>query len=67
MLKMAFRTRPIVRPDVTNRMVTNGYRKGVYERVTKGTSPAAGLCGTRFSNLYETSPSINVLFGWNAE
>ena len=35
---MAFRTRPIVRPDVTNRMVTEGYRKGVYERVTKGTS-----------------------------
>ena len=38
-MKMAFRTRPIVRPDVTNRMVTNGYRKGVYERVTKGTTP----------------------------
>jgi hypothetical protein len=36
-LTMAFRTRPIVRPDVTKRMVTNGYRKGVYERVTKGT------------------------------
>jgi len=31
------RTRPIVRLDVMNRMVTKGYRKGVYERVTKGT------------------------------
>ncbi|PYX31065.1 MAG: hypothetical protein DMG77_07500 [Acidobacteria bacterium] len=33
---MAVRTRPIVRLDVTNRMVTEGYQKGVYERVTKG-------------------------------
>jgi len=31
------RTRPIVRLDLTNRMVTKGYQKGVYERVTKGT------------------------------
>ena len=31
------RTRPIVRLRVMNRMVTKGYRKGVYERVTKGT------------------------------
>jgi len=30
------RTRPIVRLDVMNRMVTKGYQKGVYERVTKG-------------------------------
>jgi len=29
--------RPIVRLDVMDRMVTKGYRKGVYERVTKGT------------------------------
>jgi hypothetical protein len=35
---MADRTSPIVRPGVTNRMVTKGYRKGVYERVTKGIS-----------------------------
>lgn len=31
------RTRPIVRPDLMNRMVTKGYQKGVYEWVTKGT------------------------------
>jgi hypothetical protein len=30
------RTRPIVRLDVRNSMVTKGYQKGVYERVTKG-------------------------------
>jgi hypothetical protein len=30
------RTRPIVRPDFQNCMVTKGYRKGVYDRVTKG-------------------------------
>jgi hypothetical protein len=30
------RTRPIVRLDLVNRMVTKGYQKGVYERVTKG-------------------------------
>jgi hypothetical protein len=30
------RTKPIVRLDIGNRMVTKGYRKGVYERVTKG-------------------------------
>ena len=30
------RTRPIVRLDIRNRMVTKGYQKGVYERVTKG-------------------------------
>src|ERR1700746_2969883 len=43
-LKMADRTRPIVRLDVTNRMVTKGYRKGVYERVTKGTNRFGGAC-----------------------
>src|SRR5580704_16317011 len=36
--RMTGRTRPIVRPDVMNRMVTKGYQKGVYERVTKGIS-----------------------------
>jgi hypothetical protein len=30
-------TRPIVRLEVMNRMVTKGYQKGVYERVTQGT------------------------------
>jgi len=34
---MADRTRPIVRLDVMEGMVTKGYRKGVYDRVTKGT------------------------------
>src|SRR3954453_12963061 len=33
---MADRTRPIVRLEVMNRMVTKGYRKGVYPRVTNG-------------------------------
>ena len=37
-LKMADRTRPIVRPGVSNGMVTKGYRKGVYEWVTTITS-----------------------------
>ena len=35
---MAGRTRAIVRLDGWNRMVTKGYQKGVYERVTKGIS-----------------------------
>jgi hypothetical protein len=33
---MTGRTRAIVRLDSPNRMVTKGYQKGVYERVTKG-------------------------------
>ena len=28
---------PIVRPETQNRMVTKGYQKGVYDRVTEGT------------------------------
>ena len=36
---MVFRTRVIVRRVTKNRMVTKGYRKGVYDRVTSGTSP----------------------------
>jgi len=35
--RWTYRTRPIVRLDIMNRMVTKGYQKGVYERVTKGT------------------------------
>jgi len=31
------RTRVIVRLGRQNRMVTKGYQKGVYDRVTKGT------------------------------
>jgi len=34
--QMADRTRPIVRLDDMEGMVTKGYRKGVYRRVTKG-------------------------------
>jgi hypothetical protein len=36
-VEMAGRTRPIVRLDMANRMVTKGYQKGVYKWVTKGT------------------------------
>src|SRR5579862_2958156 len=36
-LEMAGRTRAIVRLESGERMVTKGYRKGVYERVTMGT------------------------------
>jgi hypothetical protein len=39
--RWTYRTRPIVRLDVMNRMVTKGYQKGVYERVTKGTGKKA--------------------------
>src|ERR1043166_7309211 len=35
--KMVLRTRPIVRLDTQNRMVTKGYQKGVYDRVTEET------------------------------
>ena len=31
--------RPIVRPESQNRMVTKGYQKGVYDRVTFGPGP----------------------------
>src|SRR5579862_1277588 len=42
--QMVFRTRAIVRLGRQNRMVTNGYQKGVYNRVTLGTGVAfAGL------------------------
>lgn len=34
MLKVVFRTRPIVRLAIKNRMVTKGYHKGVYDWVT---------------------------------
>src|SRR6202022_898233 len=43
---MVFRTRPIVRRGTENRMVTKGYRKGVYERVTQGTSLAQAEKGS---------------------
>jgi len=35
---MIFRTKAIVRLGRPNRMVTKGYRKGVYDRVTSGTA-----------------------------
>src|SRR5690348_10741568 len=43
--QMVHRTRPIVRLEVMNRMVTKGYRKGVYRRVTSGTRGPAQLEG----------------------
>ena len=48
--QMAYRTRPIVRLEVMNRMVTKGYRKGVYERVTSGTR--GGERAQAFSEAY---------------
>ena len=39
-MEMAVRTRAIVRLRVENRMVTKGYQKGVYVRVTLGISGA---------------------------
>src|SRR4051812_10511149 len=52
---MADRTRPIVRLEVMNRMVTEGYQKGVYRRVTKGirigeVQVAASECIVQVSN-----------------
>ncbi|SPF43578.1 hypothetical protein SBA1_50030 [Candidatus Sulfotelmatobacter kueseliae] len=40
--RVAGRTSPIVRPWVTNRMVTKGYRKGVYERLPAEGDAASG-------------------------
>ena len=54
LLEMAGRTRAIVRLDGRNRMVTKGYRKGVYERVTKGINGGYGRIG-------QTHPYIR---GW---
>src|SRR4029077_2578497 len=39
---MVFRTRVIVRRVTKNRMVTKGYRKGVYDRVMSGTTADEG-------------------------
>jgi hypothetical protein len=44
-LEMAGRTRAIVRLGGANRMVTKGYQKGVYERVTKGITGGSGRLG----------------------
>lgn len=53
----ADRTRPIVRLEVMEGMVTKGYRKGVYPRVTygKGEDPVAnpGLEYRRFPPAHE--------------
>jgi hypothetical protein len=58
--QMADRTRPIVRPGVRGRMVTNGYQKGVYEWVTKGiwasglpVAPASAGVPLNMNLLYE--------------
>jgi hypothetical protein len=52
---MADRTRAIVRLEVSEGMVTKGYRKGVYERVTKGitaeSTAAAGIAAVRAIDL----------------
>jgi len=52
--QMADRTRPIVRPRVMDSMVTKGYRKGVYERVTNGT-------GSNSHRLLRTKPYFDTL------
>jgi len=60
---MAVWTRPIVRPDVTNRMVTEGYQKGVYERVTKGTRGGkpcgGGIQGDAVVDTFESLASMS--------
>jgi len=51
--QMDERTRPIVRLEVMNRMVTKGYRKGVYKwcyqgnwQIGKGLATRSGYGGT---------------------
>jgi hypothetical protein len=40
--EMVFQTSVIVRLGTQNRMVTKGYQKGVYDRVTGGTTASVG-------------------------
>ena len=49
---MAGRTRAIVRLEGVNRMVTKGYQKGVYERVTKGISGGTGMVAALVQTRY---------------
>jgi len=55
---MADRTRPIVRLEVMNRMVTKGYQKGVYERVTKGTARKT-LAVCNFFRILREAPLVS--------
>src|SRR5262249_14680167 len=57
--QMADRTRPIVRPDVMEGMVTKGYRKGVYRRVTEGIMSQTGPFTGVIPNLSPTSSAIS--------
>src|SRR5579863_2521575 len=49
---MVFRTRVIVRLGTQNRMVTKGYRKGVYDRVTLANVGASMLAASRCKNSF---------------
>jgi hypothetical protein len=60
-LKMAGRTRAIVRLEGWNRVVTKGYQKGVYERVTKGIKVLPVLKG-RSSHRKRGADSMDGLF-----
>jgi hypothetical protein len=52
--------RPIVRLEVMNRMVTKGYQKGVYERVTKGITGGVTVRGHLSAG---TGSNMNAVFG----
>ena len=62
---MVFRTRVIVRRVTQNRMVTKGYRKGVYDRVTSGTTLDNGNHALLMEDgrpaRQEANPSVNLL------
>jgi hypothetical protein len=47
-------------------MVTKGYRKGVYERVTKGTGPVQCSAGTLPAVFALGSGAVKVLRGLHA-
>jgi hypothetical protein len=56
-LEMAGRTRAIVRLDKRNRVVTKGYqgyRKGVYDRVTKGIGRRDERLGPETASIKKT-------------
>ena len=59
---MAYRTRPIVRLEVMDRMVTKGYQKGVYRRVTKGITRAAGAGVALLNQALEASAGVGDLW-----
>src|ERR1700720_2319790 len=49
---MAGRTRAIVRLERWNRVVTKGYQKGVYERVTSGIRGGKGVAGAKARGVF---------------